>query len=83
MVVTIVEGVTEATVNRIEGTDGSCGGVFMKTSVLSTREVWLMIIKSGSTTNVGDLELITNYKPEVTGDEDVTGVKTGWLVGSS
>ena len=81
--VTIVEDVNGATINIIEGIDGSRGGVFMETSVLDTREVRLMIIESGLTTSIKDLELITSYKPEVAEDEDVTRIKTGSLVDSS
>ena len=64
--VTIVQGIAGVTINGIEGTDNNCGGVFMETSVLATREVGLVIIESGLTTSFGDLELITTCKPEVT-----------------
>ena len=55
----------------------------MKTSVLATREVGLVIIESGLTISVGDLELITSCKPEVAGAEDVAGMEIGPLVDSS
>ena len=65
--VIIVEGVMGATVYGTEGTDGS-HRVFMETSVLTTREVKLVIIESRSTTNVGDFVLITSCKSEVAGN---------------
>ena len=74
--VTIIESVTGATINGIEEVDDSRKGVFMKTSVLAIREVGLVIIESGLTTSVGDLELITSCKTEVSGAEDVTGMET-------
>ena len=81
--VTIVEDVNGATINIMEGIDGSCGGAFKETSVLATTEVGLMIIESGLTTSIRDLELITSYKPEVAEDENVTRIETGSLVDSS
>jgi len=77
LVVTIVKRVAGTTINGMEGTDCSCGGVFMETSVLATREVGLVIIESGSTTSIRDLELITSCKPEVAGDEDNAKMETG------
>jgi len=83
LVVTIVEGVAGVVVSPTEEIGSNRGGVFMKTSALATREVGLVIIEFRSTSNVGDLELITSCKLELTGDEDVAGVKTSSLVDSS
>ena len=55
----------------------------MKTSILATKEVGLVIIESESITSVGDLELITSCKAEVAGAEDVAGMETGSLVDSN
>jgi len=77
--VTIVEGVTRATVNGTEGSDDSRGGVFMETSILATIEVRLVIIESGSTTSIGDIELITSFKLEVAGLK--CGRNENWLAG--
>ena len=55
----------------------------METSILATREVELVIIESGSTADVGYLELITSYKLEVVGYEDVIGMEISSLVDSS
>ena len=83
LVVTIVEGITRATVSGTEETDSSRRGVFIETSMLAIKEVGLVIIGSGSTTSVGKFRLIVTCKPVVAGAEDVTGMETGLLVTSS
>ena len=55
----------------------------METRVLTTREVGLVIIESGSVISVGDLELIINSKLEIAKARDATGAKIGPLVTSS
>ena len=83
LVLTIFEGIVGAAFSKSEETDDSRRGVFMKTSVLATREVGLVIIESGLTISVGDLELITSCKPEVARAKDAVGMETGSLVDSS
>jgi len=80
LVVTIIEGVTWAIINETERINGSSEGLFMETSMLATREVGLVIIESGSTTSIGDHELITSCNPEVSGAKGVAGIDTGLLV---
>jgi len=72
-----------AAASATEETCSSQGGVFMEIRVLATREVGLVIIKSRSITDVGDLELTTSSKLEVTAAENMTGIEIGPLVDSS
>ena len=81
--VTIIEDIAGATVSGTEETDGSRKGVFREISVLATREVGLIIIRSRSITSIGDFELIINCKLVVARAEDVAGMETGPLVNSS
>ena len=83
LVVTIVEGVTEAVISAIEEIGSSRGGVFMETSVLATRETELIIMGFGSTISVGKSRLVITFKLVVAEIGDVVGVKTGSLVDSS
>ena len=80
--VTNVEGVTGATVNGTEEI-GSSRGVFIKTNVLATREVGLVIMGSGSTISVGESGLVITFKAVAAGIGDVVGVKIDSLVNSS
>jgi len=83
LVVTIVEGVTRATVSGTKGTDDNHKGVFIDTSVLATKEAVLVIIGSRSTTSAGDFKLIINSKPVVAEAKNVVGMETGPLVDSN
>ena len=51
----------------------------METSVLATREVGLVIMGSGSTTNVGEYRPVITIKPVAARIGDAVGVKTGSL----
>jgi len=82
LVVMIVEGVTGVVVSATEKI-GSSRGVFMETSMLATREVGLVIMKSSSTTSIGESGLIITFKPVAIGIRDVAGVEIDSLVGSS
>ena len=83
LVVTIIEGVIGAVVSAIEEIGSSRGGVFMKTSMMATREVGLVIMGSGSTTSVGESEMVITFNPVAVRIKDVAGVETGSLVNSS
>jgi len=83
LVVIFVEGITGAVVSTTEEIGSSRGGVFMKTSVLATREVGSVIMGSGSMTNVEESVLVITIKPVAVGTRDVEGVKTDSLVDSS
>ena len=61
--VTIVEGVAGAAASGTRETSSRRGGVFIKISVLATREVGLVIIESSSTTSVGESGLVITTKP--------------------
>jgi len=78
LVVTIIESVTRAAISIAEGAVSSRGGVFIKISVLVTREVGLvdlMII-------VGESELVITLRPVIAGAEDTTRMEIGPLVSS-
>ena len=47
----------------------------MEIRVIATREVGFVIIESGSVTCIGDLELITNSKPEIAEAGDMAGTE--------
>ena len=80
LVVTIIEGIIGAVVSAIEEIGSSRGGVFMKTIMMATREVGLVIMGSGSTTSVGESEMVITFNPVAVGIKDVAGVETGSLV---
>ena len=82
MVVMIVEGVAGAAVNATEEI-GSSRGIFIKTSVLATREVGLVVMGSSSTTIFGESGLVITIKPVVGEPEIVAGMETGPLENSS
>jgi len=83
LVVTIVEGIVGAAISGIGETGCNQGEVFIETSVLATREVGLVIIRSDSITSVREFGLVITFKSVVAGADDVGGMETSPLVGSS